>query len=624
MDKKQTYPLCPGKDYFLKDVNDLDAETSRRLVSRRARAIFNEADFPLIDNDETKGMTEIRIKEFYEKIHSKNNLLPAKYLDLGAKAADAVCRIVIRNPDGVIKGYGTGFKISDTLIMTNNHVLRSERDALESIAEFGYEEGETKIRITLNPEHTFITNADLDFTIVSCQADRIAHIKPIKLYLDPAIISVNEQVNIIQHPRARKKEIAIHDNNVIDLKDKVIHYRTDTEPGSSGSPVMNNDWRLVALHHAGWNDTPTSAINEGIRVSSIIRYLLNRFRIRRNSNPEIDEFLSTLPDTSSYHGFFDTYGLDYDTDLEKEVPDFKGTNDYADIGFWNIEHFNNNVNQRRIRDIAKVLNDLNMDIMGLTEVEEGALSRLKEEMAKDGNNTNFHVLDQRGRQDIAVLYDSDTSEVKFRDDLNDTYSHQLSARTRDNKTAFPREPLFAECKVKDGNNNEVHFMLMVVHLKAFGDAKSRARRKLASEMLAEIINDIRTNNDIPVILGGDFNEKLDNDVLKSIKDTPDLFALTADDATTSAMSYVGARHKSLIDHIIISRDIQAGDIDGDDAAIVRIDKSISNYTDKVSDHVPVLFRMIMNDTPAYPDPDVKEENVISIPIGSEKVKINFE
>lgn len=31
---------------------------------------------------------------------------------------------------------------------------------------------------------------------------------------------------------------------------KVARYRADTEGGSSGSPVLNNEWNLVALHHA--------------------------------------------------------------------------------------------------------------------------------------------------------------------------------------------------------------------------------------------------------------------------------------------------------------------------------------------------------------------------------------
>ena len=146
-------------------------------------------------------------------------------------------------------------------------------------------------------------------------------------------------------------------------------------------------------------------------------------------------------------------------------------------------------------------------------------------------------------------------------------------------------------------------------------------------MLAEIIEDIRQNEGLPVVLGGDFNEQLDNDVLSALTDTPDLFAMTADDATTDAISYVGTSHRSLIDHIITSRDVVAGDISGDDAAIVRLDASVSDFSDTVSDHVPVVFRMVMREDPIeHPiDDDDDGQNItsIDIPDGSNKVEVSF-
>ena len=53
----------------------------------------------------------------------------------------------------------------------------------------------------------------------------------------------------------------------------VVHYRTPTEPGSSGSPVFNSVWKVIAIHHAGGEAMPrlngqpgTYAANEGIRI----------------------------------------------------------------------------------------------------------------------------------------------------------------------------------------------------------------------------------------------------------------------------------------------------------------------------------------------------------------------
>src|SRR5262249_16458385 len=66
---------------------------------------------------------------------------------------------------------------------------------------------------------------------------------------DPVL--VRQYVNIIQHPQGRPKQVALRDNQVIDLLDDFLHYRADTEPGSSGAPVFNDFWELVGLHHSG-------------------------------------------------------------------------------------------------------------------------------------------------------------------------------------------------------------------------------------------------------------------------------------------------------------------------------------------------------------------------------------
>jgi hypothetical protein len=52
--------------------------------------------------------------------------------------------------------------------------------------------------------------------------------------------------------------------------------RTNTEPGSSGSPCFDQDWGLVALHHAGDPDFSfghAAAFNEGIPFGRIVAHL---------------------------------------------------------------------------------------------------------------------------------------------------------------------------------------------------------------------------------------------------------------------------------------------------------------------------------------------------------------
>ena len=582
-------PLCPGADRMMENPKDLSDKAFRRIVARRARMVTGATAVSLDDNAERLSL-EGEIRGHFEKIHMGADFLPASFLVEGAKRARAVCRIV--GPGFV----GSGFLIaSRRFVMTNHHVLPDEETAGASVAEFGFEDGAETVRIPIDPAQFFVNDYELDFAIAACNAERLDDVIPIPLLRNPALVTRGDRVNIIQHPRGRTKEIAIHDNKVERLLERVVRYRTDTEPGSSGSPVFNNGWDLVALHHAGVVDGRT-AMNEGIRMATIVAHLVGRSE-RESSEVAhgIRELLDLIPDSSPMLGFFDIAGVEPDDIREVEVPDFLGTSDFADLGFWNIEHFNARVSEQRLQRVADVLDRLNMDVMGLTEVHEDALDRLKVAMLAQGNSVDYVLEDTPGSQDLAVLYDTDTTTVTLDREITDRHATALGARTPAGRTAFPRNPLFARCKIADGNSRPVEFLMIVVHLKAFGDAQSRARRRLAAGILAEIIEDFRKNEELPVVLGGDFNEQLNNSVLSAVSDTPDLFALTADDAVTGAASYVGGTRRSLIDHIITSRDLRAGDISGDDAAIVRLDQSVRNFSDAVSDHVPVVMRLVLRD-----------------------------
>ena len=102
-------------------------------------------------------------------------------------------------------------------------------------------------------------------------------------------------MSIIQHPSGERKQLAVRENQIVDVLDNFLHYKTDTSPGSSGSPVFNDQWEIVALHHSGiprkdasgriltrdgkvWTaamgETAVDWIaNEGVRVSRILKHL---------------------------------------------------------------------------------------------------------------------------------------------------------------------------------------------------------------------------------------------------------------------------------------------------------------------------------------------------------------
>jgi len=178
-----------------------------------------------------------------------NHLVRIDWLDKARAAANAVCRVVCA--DGNL---GTGFLTQDGHVFTNHHVIGSAEIAKTARIEFNYEEGKSRTSYDIDPSD-FITSppTELDFARVKLidRADAPLSQWGFVEFDKEAIPSLNEAVTIIQHPEGEVKQIALTANEVIGQLNQYIFYKTDTKRGSSGSPIFNNNWKVVAIHHAG-------------------------------------------------------------------------------------------------------------------------------------------------------------------------------------------------------------------------------------------------------------------------------------------------------------------------------------------------------------------------------------
>ncbi|QIR36871.1 trypsin-like peptidase domain-containing protein [Tolypothrix sp. PCC 7910] len=219
-----------------------------------------------------------------EKIIGENTLRPIAFLQRGLEVARSVAYIAVQS--GYERWSGTGFLVSENLLLTNNHVLPSSDLLLNSVFRFNYEDNfrgqaQPSQEYHVKPSGLLHTNKELDYTLV--QLDGEPGQKWGWLPLLSRNIKRRERVNIIQHPAGRPKEISFQNNFVEYVGGNVVQYVTSTLNGSSGSPVFNDGWEVVALHHAGGNiPEPTTQRryfrNEGILVERILADLPSEIR----------------------------------------------------------------------------------------------------------------------------------------------------------------------------------------------------------------------------------------------------------------------------------------------------------------------------------------------------------
>ncbi len=210
-----------------------------------------------------------------EKIIGENTLRHISFLQRGLEVSRAVALL------DVSEWVGTGFMISPNLLITNNHVLPGKEFLPRTKIRFNYQltfNGAEEIVREYMPaeEGLFHTQPTLDYTVVELKGfpGNDWAILPLSRELP----SPDSRVNIIQHPAGQPKQISLQ-NNFVEYADSTrVQYLTSTLNGSSGSPVFNDNWRVVALHHAGGMlvEPGTKRAyfrNEGITMAAILNDL---------------------------------------------------------------------------------------------------------------------------------------------------------------------------------------------------------------------------------------------------------------------------------------------------------------------------------------------------------------
>ncbi len=227
-----------------------------------------------------------------EVVIGQDERLSIHFLEKGLIASKSVAKVIIpRVVNGIPqdgKVSGTGWLITPDILITNYHVIEArdrqnepaatkddfKAQALKTSVWFGYTEQGGEYT-DYNCTELLHYSTELDYALLRIQSEPISksgedlskwgYLSIPKLY--PTLIKGN-RLNIIQHPKGFAKQIAIRNNFYVDNISNRIRYLTDTEPGSSGSPVFNDDWQIVALHHAAVEVPETQYKGEVVKYNN--------------------------------------------------------------------------------------------------------------------------------------------------------------------------------------------------------------------------------------------------------------------------------------------------------------------------------------------------------------------
>lgn len=172
--------------------------------------------------------------------------------------------------------FGTGFAVqakdfgveppSEILLLTNFHVLNSA--GLDGQADFENVEvvfeavSSQPLKLTIK---SILAESDavngLDYALFRINESAEA-IKPLRLTTKISAFDSKARVYVIGHPKGNVMQFSLQDNVLLDHEcdptgkppnplRRRVHYSASTEEGSSGSPVFNDKWDCIALHHAG-------------------------------------------------------------------------------------------------------------------------------------------------------------------------------------------------------------------------------------------------------------------------------------------------------------------------------------------------------------------------------------
>jgi hypothetical protein len=253
-------------------------EAARRSYAGETTARRNDLDESLPAGDLAPPSPDL-VASFEKIMGERHTFLDVAYLALGYERARSVA--LLRMRFGKRQGTGTAFLVAPDILLTAHHNLWHRRERADEIdVEFDFErstQGTTLASSVVRVDPSlFVGSAADDWALLRLPQPQTG--RPLAPLARNTKVAKEDRVAIIQHPEGMLKQVALHHNLVTYVGETRVQYLADTLPGSSGSPVFDAQWNVVAIHHAGGElpvpgTTQIVRCNQGIAIQHVLSAL---------------------------------------------------------------------------------------------------------------------------------------------------------------------------------------------------------------------------------------------------------------------------------------------------------------------------------------------------------------
>ena len=203
-----------------------------------------------------------------------------------------------------VGGVGTGWLIAPGLLLTNHHVIEArenepqapdadfKRQGENTVLWFDYHrEGQIEAQdlTAMSVAEVVVSNRQLDYTLLRlADGASLADRQQVAVMRERPELARGTRLNIIQCPGGGPLRYAIRNNFYVGLGQRPyqMRYLTDTLRGSSGAPVLDDTWQVVAMHH-GYKKVDPAPYQQEAGKNEVVKY--------HNEGIVINDILHDMP-----------------------------------------------------------------------------------------------------------------------------------------------------------------------------------------------------------------------------------------------------------------------------------------------------------------------------------------